>query len=77
MDEDGGVVARRGLQAELSVSGLGVVGEAEGSGQLPVIQDLLVVLRQVGVTLPAEPERALGGREQCGRQMMSVQAWAF
>ena len=77
VDEDGRVVARRGLQAELSVGGLGVVGEAERGAQLPVVQDLLVVVRQVGVALPAEPERALGREGACGRHMTGVRLGAF
>lgn len=35
--KDGGVFLRRGVQAELSISGLGVIGEGNGAGQLAVI----------------------------------------
>ena len=64
VDEDGGVLAGRGLQAQLCVRGLGVVGEGDGVGQLAVVQHLLVVFRQVDVALRLELEGALWGRDK-------------
>lgn len=61
VDEDGGVFPRRRLQAELSIRRLGIVGEGDGAGQLAIVQHLLVVLRQVDVTLRLELESALQG----------------
>lgn len=59
VDEDGGVFPGRRLQAELSIRRLGIVGEGDGAGQLAIVQHLLVVLRQVDVTLRLELESAL------------------
>lgn len=59
MHKDGGVFSGRGLQAELGVRCLGVVGEGDGAGQLSIVQHLLMVLRQVDVTLRFKLERAL------------------
>lgn len=59
VDKDGGVFPGRRLQAELSIRRLGVVGEGDGAGKLAVVQHLLVVLRQVDVTLRLELESAL------------------
>lgn len=66
MDEDGRVFPGRRLQAELRVRCLGVVGEGDGAGQLPVVQHLLVVLGQVDVALRLELERALRRRTDGG-----------
>ncbi len=38
----------RALQAELTVSGDRIVEEGQGTSQLPVVQDLLVVLTAQG-----------------------------
>ena len=62
-------MARRGLQAELSVGGLGVVGEGDGVGQLAVVQHLLVVLRQVDVALRLELEGALWGDAETRKRL--------
>ena len=59
MHKYGGIFSRRGLEAELGVRGLGVVGEGDGVGQFAVVQHLLVVLGQVDVTLRLELEGAL------------------
>ena len=62
--EYGGVLPGRGLQAQLGVCGLGVVGEGDAAGQLPVVQHLLMVLRQVDVTLRFKLECALCAGQQ-------------
>lgn len=59
MHKDGGVFSGRGLQAELGVRCLGIVGEGDGAGQLSIIQHLLVMLRQVDIALRFKLERAL------------------
>lgn len=63
VDKDGGILPGGGLQAQLGVRGLGVVGEGDGTGQLAVVQHLLVVLRQVDVALRLELESALVEKE--------------
>ena len=45
MYKDGGVFLGRGLQAELGVSGLGIIGEGDGVSQFAIIQYLLMMLR--------------------------------
>lgn len=55
----GGVFPGRGLQAQLCVGGFSVVGEGYAAGQLPIIQNLLMVLRQVDVAFRLELKRAL------------------
>lgn len=64
MHKDGGVFSGRGLQAELGVCCLGIVGEGDGAGQLSIVQHLLVVLRQVDVTLRFKLESALQTKRQ-------------
>lgn len=59
VDKYRGVFPGWRLQAELGVRGLGVVGEGDGVGQFAIVQHLLVVLRQVDVTLWLKLEGAL------------------
>ena len=57
--KDGCVLFGRGLQAELSVGGLGIVGEGNTTGKFPIIQNLFVMLCQVNITLRFKLEGAL------------------
>lgn len=57
--ENGRVLLGRGLQAELCVRGLGVVRECNAAGKLPIIQNLLVMLSQMNITLRFKFEGAL------------------
>ena len=57
--ENGRVLLGRGLQAELRICGLGVVCECDAAGKLPVVQNLLVMLSQMNITLGVKLEGAL------------------
>ena len=77
MDEVGKVSLGRALQAELAVSGHGVVHEDDRVGEAAVVEDLAVVVAQL-VLLRLEPELVLVARAQAvhGAHLVGAQRLA-